>query len=197
MIASFGEPPQKLLYEFGKRVADFALASLTTVACAPALLAIAAAIRLDSPGPDSSGRVRVGRYGKSFSMYKFRTMHTDAHAYAFSPKQSQDPRIHTSAGSLRRTSLDELPQLFNVLQGKMSLVGPASGDALYRRAVQRASPPTAKRKTRITCLWQLSADRAFLTTKTSEDHLYYIRNRSLFMDMAILLHTLFFAMRGV
>jgi lipopolysaccharide/colanic/teichoic acid biosynthesis glycosyltransferase len=118
----------------GKRVFDLIVGSFATLLGAPLLLAIAVAIRLDSRGPLFFRQVRIGRDGDAFRIFKFRTMVPDAEARK-DDLQSQneadglfkiecDPRITRVGRLLRRTSLDELPQLFNVLKGEMSLVGP-------------------------------------------------------------------------
>ena len=98
---------------------------------------------------------------------------------------------------LRRTSLDESPQLLNVLRGEMSLVGPRPEMPFI---VARYTPAQRQRllaKPGITGLWQISADRAFEIHENIDYDLYYIRNRSLLLDVVILLHTLIFAIRGV
>jgi lipopolysaccharide/colanic/teichoic acid biosynthesis glycosyltransferase len=123
-------------------------------------------------------------------------MYTNAPKYNFSPTTSGDPRITRIGRWLRRTSLDELPQLINVLQGHMTLVGPRPEMAFI---VQEYSPEQRQRLQvipGITGLWQLSADRAYLIHENIEYDLYYIRNRGFFMDIAILIHTLFFVMQG-
>jgi len=124
-------------------------------------------------------------------------MNVDSPKYDFSPQASDDPRITRVGRFLRRTSLDELPQLLNVLKGDMSLVGPRPEMPFI---VEQYSPIHRQRlqvTPGITGLWQLSADRAFLIHENIQYDLYYIRNRSFFMDLAILLHTVVFAMRGV
>jgi lipopolysaccharide/colanic/teichoic acid biosynthesis glycosyltransferase len=140
---------------------------------------------------------RVGLNGEPFRMFKFRTMYTDASAYAYSPKESDDPRITRLGRFLRRTSLDELPQLLNVLIGNMSLVGPRPEmpfivETYTERHAQRLQVTPG-----ITGLWQLSGDRSYLIHENLEYDLYYIKHRNFFMDLAILLHTTIFAMRGV
>ncbi len=85
---------------------------------------VAVLIKMDSPGPVWFKQERVGQNGQIFRMFKFRTMSLEASPYDYSPRASADPRITRIGRILRRTSLDELPQLINVLQGKMSLVGP-------------------------------------------------------------------------
>ena len=184
------------LYEVVKRAVDVAASAALLALLAPLFILIAILIRLDSPGPFLFVQERVGRNGALFNILKFRSMFTTAPKYAASPTSSHDPRITRIGRLLRRTSLDELPQLINVFLGTMSLVGPRpempfiaeSHDARQRQRLL-VSPG-------ITCLWQLSADRSFPIHQNIQYDLYYIRNRSFFMDAAILVHTLLFALCG-
>jgi lipopolysaccharide/colanic/teichoic acid biosynthesis glycosyltransferase len=154
-------------------------------------------IKLDSKGSALFRQERVGLNGRRFHMFKFRTMYANASAYAFSPKESDDCRITRLGRILRRTSLDELPQLLNVLLGNMSLVGPRPEmpfivDTYTERHSQRLRVQPG-----ITGLWQLSGDRNYLIHENIEYDLYYIKHRNFFMDLAILWHTTIFAMRGI
>jgi len=197
LLASFERPSTQVRYNLLKRGVDLVLASMLLVLLSPLLMLVAVAIRLTSRGPSLFIHERVGLNGKPFRMFKFRTMHQDAEPYAVSPGQSVDPRITRLGQFLRRTSLDELPQLFNVIKGEMSLVGPRPE---MRFIVEQYTPEQRQRlsvKPGITGLWQLSADRRFLIHQNIEYDLYYIHNRNFFMDMAVLLHTLIFAMRGI
>jgi len=158
---------------------------------------LALLIKLDSKGPVLFRQERVGKNGRRFSIYKFRTMKLDACGNDYSPKEPTDNRITRIGRLLRKTSLDELPQLLNVLTGSMSLVGPRPEMPFI---VEQYSPLQAQRlriKPGITGLWQLSGDRAFLIHENIEYDFYYLRHRNFFMDVAILLHTCLFAMRGV
>jgi exopolysaccharide biosynthesis polyprenyl glycosylphosphotransferase len=183
-------------YGFAKRVVDIVVSSLLLVAFAPFLFLIGLMIRLGSPGPALFVQRRAGKDGKLFSMYKFRSMYLGTPRYDVSPTQSSDPRITQLGRFLRRTSLDELPQLINVLLGDMSLVGPRPEMPFivelytdqHRRRLQVVPG--------ITGLWQLSVDRALPIHENLEYDLYYIRNCTFFMDVAILLHTLLFAIGG-
>ena len=107
-----------------KRVFDLVLTVPGVLALSPLLLAIWVWIRLDSPGPVLFRQTRVGRFGREFKVLKFRTMVTDAEAQGLALTTGDDPRITAAGRFLRRSKLDELPQLFNVLKGDMSLVGP-------------------------------------------------------------------------
>jgi lipopolysaccharide/colanic/teichoic acid biosynthesis glycosyltransferase len=107
-----------------KRVVDFTGALLALALLWPLLLGIAAAVRLDSPGPALFRQERVGRHGRPFCIHKFRTMTADAPARGLPLTVGADPRITRVGAWLRRTRLDELPQFIDVLLGRMSLVGP-------------------------------------------------------------------------
>ena len=197
LLSSIAGPAPKILYEAAKRVFDFATAVALLLLMSPFLLIIAMLVRLDSAGPVLFRQQRVGKGGRLFQVYKFRTMHQGAPAYSQSPTESCDPRITPLGRFLRRSSLDELPQLLNVLKGEMSLVGPRPEMPFLVETYSARQRQRLKVLPGITGLWQLSADRAFLIHENIQYDLYYIRHRSFFMDVAILLHTLVFAMRGV
>ena len=114
-----------------KRAVDVAVAALGLTGLAPLLAAIAAAVWLDSPGPVLYRARRVGRGGVEFTMYKFRTMQARRAEHGPRITHGDDRRITRVGGVLRRTKLDELPQLWNVLRGDMSLVGPRPEDPHY------------------------------------------------------------------
>jgi exopolysaccharide biosynthesis polyprenyl glycosylphosphotransferase len=183
-------------YRFAKRALDLVLSSLLLVALAPLLFLVGVMIRLGSPGPALFVQSRAGKNGKLFNIYKFRSMYLRTPTYDLSPTQSSDPRITSLGRFLRRTSLDELPQLINVFLGTMSMVGPRPEMPFI---VERYSDQHRRRlqvAPGITGLWQLSVDRALPIHENLEYDLYYLRNRTFFMDVAILLHTLLFAVGG-
>ena len=197
LIASLSQYASKRLYEAGKRMFDLVATLSLLGLTAPLWAAIAILIRRDSKGPVLFRQVRVGRGGRLFELYKFRSMHIDAPKYDLHPTGTEDPRVTKVGSLLRRTSFDELPQLINVLKGDMSLVGPRPEmpfivERYNERHWQRLSVIPG-----LTGLWQISADRAFLIHENIQYDLYYIRHRNFFMDMAILLHTAVFAMKGV
>jgi exopolysaccharide biosynthesis polyprenyl glycosylphosphotransferase len=187
----------RAVYETGKRLLDMGLSATLLVLFAPLLIVLAVLVKVSSPGPVIFRQNRIGKDGKTFPMLKFRSMVVDAPLYAFSPTEDEDPRITTIGRFLRRTSLDELPQIMNVLAGHMSFVGPRPEMPFIADQHSSILRERLKVKPGITGLWQLSADRAFLIHENIEYDLYYVRHRSLFMDVAILLHTLVFAGRGV
>jgi lipopolysaccharide/colanic/teichoic acid biosynthesis glycosyltransferase len=181
---------------FARRVADVALSLALLVLLAPLMLLIIVLIRIDSPGPVLFLQERVGKNGQIFRIFKFRSLHVTAPAYDRSPTQPDDPRITRMGRLLRRAGLDELPQLFNVLLGQMSLVGPRPEMPFLVDQYRSEHRPRLQVTPGITGLWQLSADRALPIHENTQYDLYYIRNRTLCMDWAILIHTLFFALRG-
>ncbi|MGB6193031.1 MAG: sugar transferase, partial [Terracidiphilus sp.] len=123
-------------------------------------------------------------------------MYNGTPRYELSPTTPLDPRITRIGRFLRRSSLDELPQLINVFLGNMSLVGPRPEMPFIVQVYTSEQRQRLQVSPGITGLWQLSADRAFPIHENIEYDLYYIRNRGFFIDIAVLIHTLLFAMRG-
>jgi exopolysaccharide biosynthesis polyprenyl glycosylphosphotransferase len=192
---------------FFKRFLDLTFASALSVLGAPVMLLAALAIRLDSPGPVIYSARRVGHKGRRFHCYKFRTMAADADARkeelrhlnerdGATFKITNDPRVTRVGRFLRRFSVDEFPQLFNVLKGDMSLVGPrphpqADFDQYRLEDLRRLDVLPG-----ITGLWQVSArqDASFETNVMLD--LEYINNWNLLLDMKILLRTIPEVLRG-
>lgn len=184
------------MYDISKRIIDVALSSLALVVLSPVLLMIGVLIRLDSAGPVIFVQDRVGLGGRIFKILKFRSMYQDCSCYEVSPTTSRDPRLTRVGKILRRLSLDELPQFVNVLLGTMSLVGPRPEMPFIARDYSPLEQKRLQVMPGITGLWQLSADRAFPIHENLDYDLYYIRHRGIFMDLAILIHTVAFAMRA-
>lgn len=182
-------------YAFCKRAMDFAVAFLLLALLTPLLILIALLVRLDSPGPALFVQKRVGRNGALFNIYKFRSMYAGSAKYDLSPTTSHDPRITRIGRLLRRTSLDELPQLLNVLFGNMSLVGPRPEMPFIVQHYNARQQQRLSVTPGITGLWQLSPYRGSPIHHNIEYDLYYIQKRTFGMDIAILLQTLFFTMR--
>jgi len=197
MLNVVRRPAKNSSYEIAKRTFDIVSAVALSFLLAPLLIVIAIIVRLDSPGPVLFRQERVGRNGRPFTIYKFRSMHSDAPTYAVSPKNRADPQVTRIGRFLRRSSLDEVPQLINVFKGEMSLVGPRPEMHFIAREHDSVLQQRLDVLPGITGLWQLSADRAFHIHENPQYDLYYILHRSFLMDFAILLHTMVFAMRGV
>jgi exopolysaccharide biosynthesis polyprenyl glycosylphosphotransferase len=197
MLAQVRAQRRLVVYESCKRALDLGVAAAFLVALLPLFALIALLICMTSDGPAMFRQLRVGEKGKLFHLHKFRSMYQDSPPYALSPTSGHDNRITPVGRFLRMSCLDELPQLWNVLRGDMSLVGPRPEMPFL---VERYTPLQRERlavKPGITGLWQLSGDRKRLIHENLEYDLYYIRNRNLFMDFAVLLHTVVFAARGI
>lgn len=191
-----------------KWLLDFVGATVLLVLASPIMLIAAIAIRLSSPGPVLFVQQRYGRNRQRFAMFKFRTMVVDAEARqteletlneAQGPvfKINRDPRVTRVGSFLRRTSIDELPQLFNVLRGEMSLVGPRP---LPLRDVLRFQEPWLLRrfsvKPGLTCLWQVGGRSNTTFDEWIRQDLEYIDAWSLSLDMRILLKTVPAVIKG-
>jgi exopolysaccharide biosynthesis polyprenyl glycosylphosphotransferase len=183
-----------------KRLLDLLLAVLGLIGTLPISIAVVVAIKLDSPGPAIFIQERVGLHGRRFRFFKFRSMYVDAeqrlaelqvHNEIDGPvfKMRHDPRVTKVGRFLRRTSLDELPQLLNVLNGEMSLVGPRPP---LPREVEQYRPGDVVRlsvKPGLTCLWQISGRSEIGFDQWMELDREYVRNMSLWLDLRILAKT--------
>ncbi len=185
-----------------KRALDVAGAAAGLILLAPLMLLIALAIKLTSPGPVFFVQERVGLHGRRFRMYKFRSMVADAeerlaevlHLNEMSGpvfKIADDPRVTRVGRFLRRTSLDELPQLWNVLKGDMSLVGPRPPLPREVRCYDEASRRRLSVRPGLTCFWQVNGRNKIARFEDwVELDLQYIRQWSLGLDVAILAKTI-------
>lgn len=188
-------------YQHGpKRFLDVVIATLGLVGSLPLWVLIAIAIKLDSRGPLFHIQERVGLNGRRFRIYKFRSMYVDAEARlqslleyneATGPvfKMRNDPRVTRVGAILRRSSLDELPQLINVLSGEMSLVGPRP--PLPREVEQYRISDYVRLtvKPGVTCLWQISGRSNCSFDRWMELDRTYVHNQSLGLDLIILART--------
>jgi Undecaprenyl-phosphate glucose phosphotransferase len=177
-----------------KRGFDLLCSIAGLVVLSPLLAVIAFWVKLDSPGPVLYGQERVGFNGRRFRMWKFRTMREDAEVKGPGWTTPGDPRRTRAGGLLRRLSLDELPQLWNVLKGEMSLVGPRPERPMYVEQFRASIPRYMLRhhvKAGITGWAQVNGLRGDTPLEQRIEYdLYYIRNWSLAFDVAIILRTL-------
>ena len=187
-------------YQFVKRLLDIAGSLALILALSPLLLALLVVLTITTRGRPLFWQRRAGHLGKTFLMVKFRTMRLDAdkikHTVANESagpvfKNRRDPRVTCLGRILRKTSLDETPQLFHVLFGRMSLVGPRPLDV---REVARFAPWQVRRlavKPGLTCLWQVSGRSDIGFEEWSRMDLWYVRNQSLKTDIELLWRTPF------
>jgi lipopolysaccharide/colanic/teichoic acid biosynthesis glycosyltransferase len=196
-----------------RRAVDLAVVVVALLVLMIPMLCIAIAIRCSSPGPAFYRQQRIGRGGRPFTMYKFRTMrvggsdaqHRELIARELrgedtsvngSWKIDRDPRVTRVGAFLRRTSIDELPQLINVLLGQMSLVGPRpcldwEAEMFPARFAERFDVPPG-----LTGLWQVSGRSTMGTLEMLELDLAYVRGWSFWSDLGILLRTVPALLRG-
>ena len=172
-----------------KAAIDRIAAAALAVAMAPLLAAIALAVKLDSPGPVLFTQERVGRHGSLFRVFKFRTMVEDADRLLDAQGRVQGARVTRVGKWLRRTSLDELPQLFNILRGEMSFIGPRPTQAdHWRRYDDRQKRRTAVRPG-VTGLAQVSGRNTIPWSRRIELDLQYVDHYSLWLDLKIAART--------
>jgi exopolysaccharide biosynthesis polyprenyl glycosylphosphotransferase len=184
-----------------KRLFDVVISAILLVLLLPIFLAVGLAIRLEDPGPILFKQQRVGRWGKLFTMWKFRSMYTDAEerktellasnemAGGVIFKMKDDPRVTRVGRVIRKTSIDELPQLWNVLKGDMSLVGPRPP---VPQEVDEYSLSDRRRLEvipGITCIWQVSGRSDIPFDQQVELDVQYIQSQSFWTDIKLLLKT--------
>jgi exopolysaccharide biosynthesis polyprenyl glycosylphosphotransferase len=185
-----------------KRIMDISISFFLIVCLSPVLLVIAVLIKLTSPGPLIYKQIRIGLRGRQFNLYKFRTMvvnadilrkNLEADNEADGPvfKIKDDPRLTKIGRFLRETGLDELPQLFNVIKGEMSLIGPRPPIQSETQQYKRWQLRRLSVKPGLSCFWQIKPDRNSIKfEKWMELDLAYIDNWSLRLDFIILLKTI-------
>ena len=195
---------QSLFYSFIKRSFDFVSSLLAIIILSPLLIIISLIVFLSNPGPIVYGQERVGRNGKHFKVWKFRSMYKNADSmidklseeqmkqYYTEFKIDNDPRITKVGSFLRKTSLDELPQLFNVLFNQMSVIGPRP---LLEKEIEKYYGDNSSKllslKPGITGYWQ-AYGRSNITYQSGERQkmeMYYIDNASITLDIKILFKT--------
>ncbi|HUT29784.1 MAG TPA: sugar transferase [Sedimentisphaerales bacterium] len=173
-----------------KRICDLLVSLLAATILSPALVAIVIAIRVGSRGPVVFRQERAGKDGKPFSFYKFRTMKIDTEPFGPSPKSGDDPRLTKIGKFLREYSLDELPQLFNILKGDMSIVGPRP---LYLSQISEWNERQRKRllvKPGLTGLAQITGRGGLTREEKLELDVKYVETAGFLTDIKIIIVTL-------
>ena len=190
------------IYLIAKRITDIVCSLAGLIVLSPILLIIAIAIKMDSKGPIFFKQDRVGKDERIFSMYKFRSMVVNAEELKKSLEKEnemsgpmfrikKDPRITRVGRFIRKTSIDELPQLINVLKGDMSLVGPRPS---LPKEVEAFEPWMKERLTvlpGLTCIWQVSGRNNIPFKEWMELDIKYVRERSYLLDLKLIFKTFF------
>lgn len=178
-------------YRFGTRFSDFAVAFAALIAASPLLLIASLAIKIEDGGPIFFTQRRVGRFGRLFTIYKLRTMKMSDCRDALSPTSGRDSRITRVGAILRKTSVDELPQLFNVLRGDMALVGPRPEMPFIVRKYERWQHLRHLTKPGLTGLWQATCRSRIPLHKPEATliDLDYVKSASHFTNIKIIAQT--------
>jgi exopolysaccharide biosynthesis polyprenyl glycosylphosphotransferase len=189
-LVRLGRQQTHPLYEPTKRALDVVGASIALIVLGPLMLWCARRIVRESSGPAIFRQERVGYDGKVFQIQKFRTMYSDVERYAVAPKDGSDARITPFGRFLRITSLDELPQIFNVFKGEMTLVGPRPEMPFIVDTYDEWQRRRLSVKPGITGLWQILGRKDLPMHENLQYDFYYIRSRSLAHDLSILVRTI-------
>lgn len=193
---------QLVLREFGnaiKRIFDIIFSMVVLVILSPLYVFIAFLVGLDSEGPIIFKQTRVGKDGKYFTIYKFRSMRTksDPDPENYQPISLDDQRITKLGRFLRATCLDEIPQFFNVLKGDMSIVGPRPEIGFIADRYDAIQRKRLLIKPGITGIWQIKADRSRPIHENINFDFCYIENMSFFLDLEIIAKTVSVIFRGL
>lgn len=186
----------KPFYDLFKRLIDFSIAFIGISITFPIWLIIGLVIKINSSGPIFFTQSRIGLNGKPFKIFKFRTLKTDSKRYAPCPTEKDDIRITSFGRWLRKLSLDEIPQLINVLRGEMSLVGPRPEMPFIVDTYESYEKKRLSVMPGITGLWQVSPARNAEIHDNPEYDLLYIEHRDLSLDILILILTIVFVFRS-
>lgn len=199
---------KKAVYLALKRFIDILGATIGILILSPIFIIICIAIKFDSPGPVVFGHVRKGKGGKDIKVYKFRTMYSNANEIFgnFTPQQKEeyyknfkldnDPRVTKLGGFLRKTSLDELPQLFNILKGDMTIIGPRP---IVEKEVEKYGDKAEKLFSVVPGLggyWQANGRSDTTYEERVEMDMYYIDHMCFTLDAKILFQTIFSVLKG-
>lgn len=195
-IVEIGYGRPGLVNRFSKRLTDVLISSMLLTLFSPMMLFIYITLLLRRKGSPIFRQTRVGRDGKSFILFKFRTMKPETGEYEVAPLSSSDPRVTGIGKFLRKTSLDELPQLLNVFFGTMSLVGPRPEMDFIVREYNQWQKHRLDVKPGLTGLWQIMGRKDLPLHENIEYDFYYIRNQSLMLDFSIMFRTLSTLFRG-
>lgn len=178
------------LYMATKRIFDCAVSFITLIGFLPFFPFLALLVKMGNPGPVFFKQKRVGKNGKLFTMYKFRTMSVATPIYMPSPSSNVPSRYVNKIGSfLRDTNLDEIPQLWNVLMGDMSIVGPRPEMPFHVEKYDAVQRDRLQVQPGLTGLWQISPDRDKEIHENIDYDLYYINHQSFFLDLVLVVET--------
>lgn len=204
----FDNEKNRMVYHTFKRLFDIVCSFFALIVLSPVFLIVAIAVKIDDPkGPVIFKQLRVGKSGKQFYMYKFRSMCADAesmieHLYALNERDGpafkieNDPRVTRVGKIIRKTCIDELPQLINIFNGNMSIVGPRPPLVMEVAEYNDYQMQRLSVTPGLTCIWQIQEGEETTFDEWVEMDLEYIRNRSLTLDLKLIFKTIFVVLAG-
>jgi exopolysaccharide biosynthesis polyprenyl glycosylphosphotransferase len=197
--ATYSNVYEDVLYPFVKRAFEIIFSLILLIVTLPVLLITIIAIKLESPGSAFYKQERVGLRGKTFSIIKLRSMRTDAEKNGPQWATKNDPRVTRVGRFIRKTRIDEIPQLINILRGDMSLIGPRPERPVFTEKFSKEIVGFEKRllvKPGLTGWAQVNGGYDATPAEKLQLDLYYIRNQSLALDLKILLRTVWVVFSG-
>lgn len=190
---------EKTLYDYGKRFVDILFSTVGLIIGIPIIILFSILIVLETPGSPIYSQERVGKNGKHFTIYKLRSMYNDAEKNGAKWASKNDPRITKVGGFIRKTRIDEIPQLFNILKGDMSIVGPRPERPIFTYQFNEEIPGFINRlrvKPGLTGWAQVNGGYEMTPKEKLEADLYYIKNRSMLLDFKIIFKTIKIVLTG-
>ncbi|TQQ83933.1 sugar transferase [Peptacetobacter hominis] len=188
-----------VLYDLYKRILDIVLSAIGMVVAIPIIFITGIFIKFEDRGPIFYKQERVGKLGKQIYVYKLRSMRTDAEKFGMQWAEKDDPRITKTGKFIRKTRIDELPQLWNILKGDMSIIGPRPERPSFTIEFDRDIPGFINRlsiKPGLTGWAQVNGGYDITPEEKLIEDLYYIQNRSVFLDIKILFKTVAVVLTG-
>lgn len=189
----------KIIYIAFKRLMDIFIASIGFLCAFPLIIVIGILIKLESKGSCFYNQIRVGKDGRLFRIYKLRSMHVDAEKGGPQWAQENDPRVTKIGRYIRKTRIDEIPQLINIIKGDMSVVGPRPERPYFIEEFKKEIPEYIHRltvKPGLTGWAQVNGGYELSPRDKLERDLYYIKNQSILLDIKIILKTIKVVLSG-
>lgn len=187
------------LFNAYQRVMDIVLCLIALIIGIPLMVIFGVLIKIEDNGPAVYKQERVGKGGKCFNLYKLRSMRTDAEKFGAQWAEKDDPRITKVGKFIRKTRIDEIPQLFNILRGDMGIIGPRPERPMFTVQFDEEIPGFINRlsvKPGLTGWAQVNGGYEATPAEKLEDDLYYIKNRSFLLDMKIIFKTVGVVLTG-
>ena len=190
---------EKKIYEVSMRIIDILLSIIGLCIGIPLMIIFGLIVKLEDNGPIIYKQERVGKHGKVFNLYKIRSMRMDAEKYGAQWAQKNDPRLLKIGGFIRKTRIDEIPQLFNILKGEMSIVGPRPERPVFTMQFEKEIEGFINRllvKPGLTGWAQVNGGYDMTPEEKLTWDLEYIKRRNIFMDIKIILKTITVVLTG-